>query len=111
MSFSSTLLDISWRIANNAILVLPAPVGAHTKRFSSVKNAFGYIYDWITFRLFVPSNAFLAHSGRSYIGMSLSSFIGFLGNGSILIYKYSNLSVLVDVGKYLTKVYCSIFAY
>jgi len=56
------------------MFVLPAPVGAHTKRFSGDLKAAGYNLLYIKLSLGIDSgNAFYAQLGKSDIGISLRS--------------------------------------
>jgi len=45
--------EIVYNMANRAILVLPAPVGAHTNKFSSFLKALLKTSDWILFKDFI----------------------------------------------------------
>jgi len=53
-----------------ATLVLPAPVGAQIRRFSSEWRAAGEMRDWILFSVLKPSKPARAHRGRPEMSMS-----------------------------------------
>ena len=63
----SMLFRISRRMANIAMLVLPAPVGAEMRRFSLVQYAAWKTTDWIRFSDLVPLKASWAMSSSSLI--------------------------------------------
>jgi hypothetical protein len=51
-----------YKIDSKAILVLPAPVGAHTSKLSGVLKAAGYNFDWIVFKDVISfGNALCVH--------------------------------------------------
>lgn len=59
------------------MLVLPAPVGAHTSKLSGDLNAFSYNLDYITLSVVIPyGKALWVHSGIFAIGISFSSDLG-----------------------------------
>ena len=68
----SRCFPISWHMVSTATFVFPAPVGAQSNMFSGDNNAVSYTLDWTLFKLFMPLNAGLAHSGISSIGRSFS---------------------------------------
>lgn len=61
-------LPTSLKMVNNATLVLPAPVGAHSNRFSSVLSAVLLSRLWILFKVSYPSKAGWAYLGKLVMG-------------------------------------------
>ena len=64
-------LPISRRIVNNATLVLPAPVGAHKRMFSSEFRAVSQSRLWIRLSVGYPSNAGCAYCGKLVMDVKL----------------------------------------
>jgi hypothetical protein len=60
------------RMVSMAQLVFPAPVGAHSSKFSLLLSAASYTRLCTRFRVFMPLNAGWAQEGRSEIFTSFS---------------------------------------
>jgi len=86
---------IVYNIVNNAIFVLPAPVGAHTNKLLSFLYALLKTSDCILFNVFNFGKVSYAHAGNSLIDTNCS-FSSVLFTAGIKTSSYPFLLYVVD---------------
>ena len=91
---SRTCVETSWSSVSIATLVLPAPVGAHIKRFSDVWNADSNTTDWSRLSLVMcGGNAARAHEGQRLVEDDELDLVGLRGEARVRRGRHDHLLV------------------